>query len=692
MLALAAPAETSAGEIEDFEELDLEQLLDVVFTAAKHEQDIGASPSAITVITREDIQASGATTLIDLLRMVPGMEVIITTPAYTGITARLKWTYESQFFLVLVDGREANLELLGFPPFEIQPILLEEIERIEVIRGPGSALYGANALVGVVSITTREVPEKTSARTSLGVGETGTRMLGAFASTRLGGWGFKLSGGFDITGKFTDPRAPGRRIWKLRSAAEYRWADKQRILIEGGISTASGPIESGVGPLDADMSLRTLRLSYESPDLGAQVYWSQIPLEAAVQTDLVYNQIRLASFVPVTLDAHVVNGDVHWNLPTFWDPLLIIIGGGGRLSYLGSDQLLDSESFTDITSPDYRKPGVSHLEARAGAFVHGEFTPADWMTVTGGLRFDYNTITGTFLSPRLATVFQPIAGQFLRAGVARAFRKPAFVETNLHIMVDFPPDSPLTGGDRDNFQEFMTRIVGNPDLKNEEVWAFEVGYLGRFLDSKLSVALDLYYNIYKNEAAIRSRMVTDPRGLPDLDNSTFMFANSTRDLAIIGSELCIRYKPTKNISLMVSWTHRELWRIHDEKPDDEGPRNMITLGGRFSTDWGLVGSLYIFTRSEFRDKAVANPAGLLEPILKLYMENTALVLGRLGWKTSVFGGVELEAGLKLFLPIAPDAEPYFRYREKGGGFTPTGDNFGGDQLARMVSAYLEGSF
>jgi hypothetical protein len=105
-----------------------------------------------------------------------------------------------------------------------------------------------------------------------------------------------------------------------------------------------------------------------------------------------------------------------------------------------------------------------------------------------------------------------------------------------------------------------------------------------------------------------------------------------------------------------------------------------------------VGSLYIFTRSEFRDKAVANPAGLLEPILKLQMENTALVLGRLGWKTSVSGGVELEAGLKLFLPIAPDAEPYFRYREKGGGFTPTGDNFGGDQLARMVSAYLEGSF
>jgi len=692
VLTFTAPVMISAGEIEDFEELDLEQLLDVVFTAAKHEQDIGASPSAITVITREDIQASGATTLADLLRMVPGMEVIVATPAYSGIIARLKWTYESQFFLVLVDGREANLELLGYPPFEIQPVFLEDIERIEVIRGPGSALYGANALVGVVSITTRAVEEKTSARVGFSGGQAGLRMLGARASTRLGNWGFQLSGGFDLRGKFTDPDAPGLHALKLRSAAEYRWSERRRILIEGALSDTSGYIESGLGPLDAVIGLRTLRLSYESEDLSGQIYWSQIPLEAELGTEMAYHGIHLATFMPIEVDMHVVNGDVHWNLPRFWDPLLVIIGGSGRLSYLSSDQLLDADTYTDITSPDYRRPGVSHLEGRAGGFVHGELTPAEWVTITGGLRFDYNTITDQFVSPRLAAVFRPFQGQFLRAGVARAFRKPTYVETGLHVKVDFPPDSPLTGGDRDNFQDFMARIVGNPDLQDEEVLAFEVGYLGRFLDSALSVAWDLYYNIYKNEVAMHSRMVTDSRGLPDLDESVFMFNNSTRDLAIIGSELCIRYKPAKNISLMAAWVHRELWNLRDDQPDDEGPRNLITLGGRFRSEWGLVGSLYVFTRSKFRDRAVANPAGLLEPILKIDMENAALVLGRLGWRTNPGGGLELETGLKLFLPIAPDAEPYFRYREKGGGFTRTGDSFGGSQLARMVTVYLSGSY
>jgi outer membrane cobalamin receptor len=134
----------------------------VVESAARHKQEIGMSPSAITVITREDIEASGANTVADLLRMVPGMDVAVASPFVTAITSRLYWTYENNHYLVLVDGREANIELFGQSAWEMQPIELEDIQRIEVIRGPGSSLYGANAFAGVVSITTRAVPEKTS--------------------------------------------------------------------------------------------------------------------------------------------------------------------------------------------------------------------------------------------------------------------------------------------------------------------------------------------------------------------------------------------------------------------------------------------------------------------------------------------------------------------------------------------------
>ena len=129
----------------------------IVESAARHRQEIGMSPSAISVITREDIEASGATTFVDLLRTVPGVGVIVSTHAFPATVGRVPWTAENLYFLVLVDGREANIELLGSTPWEAQPISLDDVERIEIIRGPGSSLYGANAVAGVISITTRAI-------------------------------------------------------------------------------------------------------------------------------------------------------------------------------------------------------------------------------------------------------------------------------------------------------------------------------------------------------------------------------------------------------------------------------------------------------------------------------------------------------------------------------------------------------
>ena len=183
---------------------------DVVFTAARHEQEIGMSPSAITVVTREDIETSGATTITDLLRLVPGMDVLLISPYFTAITARLYWTNENNHFLVLIDGREANLDSIGQTPWALQPVLLEDIERIEIIRGPGSSLYGANAVAGVVSITTRSLPEKTSGWTRVIGGEAGIVQAGARASTRIGDWGFSLSGGGDYAGAFDDARTTSK--------------------------------------------------------------------------------------------------------------------------------------------------------------------------------------------------------------------------------------------------------------------------------------------------------------------------------------------------------------------------------------------------------------------------------------------------------------------------------------------------
>jgi outer membrane receptor for ferrienterochelin and colicin len=513
----------------------------MVESAARHKQKIGMSPSAITVITRQDIEASGVTTIPDLLRLVPGMNVVISNPFFTAITTRLYWTEENNHLMVLIDGREANFDPLGFTPWEAQPILLQDIERIEVIRGPGSSLYGANAMAGVVTITTRDIPDKTSVWVHADAGEDGRFISGLRASTRMGNWGLSLGGGTYFSGNSLQPRQVTKEIWKFRSVAEYRWSDTQRFLADFSLTRTWGPMASPMGTVDCIFHPNMLRLAFDSETLKAHVYYTYTFARAEIKTPLEYSQVRLALFKPAPIESHVVDGQVQWTLPTFFEPLLLIGGGGARAAWMGSDAMIDAETFDNPQSPDYHQPGISHWELRGGVFVHAEYAPTHWVTVTGGTRFDYNTQTGAFLSPRLAAVFRPAAGQYIRLGAARSFRKPAFLETVAHLMVDFPDDSPITGTGQNKFLEFMTRVGGNNKLDNEELVAFEAGYLGQFLDERLSVGLDLYYNMHWNVTQMDSKILPDAQGLPDLELSSFTFANLGSVLDVLGSELSVRY-------------------------------------------------------------------------------------------------------------------------------------------------------
>jgi outer membrane receptor protein involved in Fe transport len=691
-LLIAAPAGADEGDIADFEELDLEELLDVVFTAARHEQEIGNSPSAITVVSREDIEASGATSIPDLLRMVPGMDMLIMTPLFSSLSTRVPWTDENSVFLVLVDGREINIELLGFVFYDILAVCLEDIERIEIIRGPASSLYGANALSGVINIQTRAVTEQTSGFIRVSGGEVGTYGVGARASTIIGGWGVSASLVSDSSNIFSDPRITGKQTYRLRSLIERRWSESHRLRLDAGISYMRGKVASMMGPFNGNMTGASAQLSYEVEGIRSQLYWLGGETAFDLRAPLDFGGIRLAEINSMSIAGHMVEGEIQWTPRKFFEPLLIILGGVARFYWVGSDDLLDGETYADITSSDYRKPGVSHWEWRTGAFAHLELKPAEWVTITGGLRLDYNSETEEFLSPRLAAVFRPAPKHFIRLGVARAFRKPSYSEAGFHARVDFPAESPITGPDREHFQEFMSRVIGNPRLDNEVLWSFEGGYLVKLFDDRLSVSLDLYYNLFLNRINMTTDIRTNEQGLPDLDSSIIRFENQDLTLGIWGSELTVRYRLNRSITLMASWAHREVFDHSKDITEDYSPKNLITLGGRFRSQAGLLGSLYLFSRSEFTDIYVSNPSGWFEPFLVEHMENVFLVMGKLGWRWRPAPGLEMEAGVKLFLPVSPFKAPYFRYRERGGVITSSGENFGGDQLRRMVTGYLMSSF
>ncbi len=690
LVLVVAPGNTFA-QGEEGEDVEVEMFFsedETVTSAARHEQEIGMSPSAITVISREDIETTGATNLGDLLRLVPGLDVIITSPAFTSVAARLDWTPENNHCLVLIDGREVNNELMGTTTFEILPVSVNDIERIEVIRGPGSSLYGANALSCVISITTRPIPDGTSAWVAARGGEVGTYAVAGRASAGSDRMKFALAGGGNYAGSFSDPRLLGMKAWRLSGQAEYALSDGSRLLLDGGFVTGTGEMSVTLSGIDGELSFGSLRLAYRSDDLDAQLFWTRGNFSADFHDSLYYAGIHLADFRPVYVTGDVMDGEVQWTLPRFYSALMIMLGASGRFSRAASDELLDGDSYADVSSPDYHKPGIEHFEARAGAFVHAELAPADWVTVTGGARFDYNTMTDIFISPRLAAVFRPAREQFVRLGIARSFRKPAFFETSIHPMVDFPSDSPLTGDDRDLFQEFMSRVLGDSDLGNEELIAIEAGYMGRFLDGRLSLSADLFYNIYRNEVTLFSNIKKNERGLPDLQASQVKNFNEGDPLYTAGGEFSIRYSPSKYFLVQASWTYREGLNRYS----NISPKNLLSLGGRFRTEWGLLGSLYAFSRSEFWNFWLSNPKGILEDFETDHLETSILVLGKLGYRWSPSENSQLEVGLKLFLPISPGSAPYFRYYELGGGLTPGGQSYGGDLLRRMVTCYLEGSF
>jgi outer membrane receptor for ferrienterochelin and colicin len=391
------------------------------------------------------------------------------------------------------------------------------------------------------------------------------------------------------------------------------------------------------------------------------------------------------------IEAHVIDGEVQWTLPELAKPLLLMVGGSARASYIASDQMLDGETYANLADPDYHQPGIEHWEGRFGAFAHAEYKPAEWITVTGSMRFDYNTVTEEFLSPRLAAVFKPAKGQYVRLGMGRAFHKPAFIDNLLHPMVEFPADSPITGPAQDNFQEFMSRVIGNPDLEDIELLSFEVGYLSQYLDGKVSVALDLFYNQLRNLYHMKGEIIADEQGLPDLQNSVFMTEN-TLGLDIHGFELVVSYRPTDKISLMASWAHRQVLELGVGRISDLTPKNLVTLGGRFRTDSGLVGSLYMFSRSEFTEEGVENPEGLLAPAGTVHMDNVILFMGKLGYRWMTDEGLDLEIGAKLFLPFSPFSGDLFSYYEDAGGVSPQGVLYGGEPLRRILTGYIQGSF
>jgi iron complex outermembrane receptor protein len=476
----------------------------VIVTASRSDQELINAPASVSLVASETIQNSPSSNIGDLLRAVPGMNVTQLSARDVNLTSRSATGTLATSQLALVDGRSVYLDFFGMVMWDLVPSSTHDIKQIEVIRGPASAVWGANAMSGVVNVITkspRELAAEGADSLTVGVGAFGRDTTGrdrtagglfyvdaSHADAVDDRWSYKVSAAFltespmarpvgTIPNAFATPYPlytnQGTAQPKFDARVDYEMTDGARLIFSGGIAGTEGIIHSGIGPFDID---RGSTMSY---------------LSGRYQR----GPRRVAGFV------NILNGDAS---------NLLSRAASGQFLPLG----FDTTTF-DIEASDVRVIGTDHVLSFGGNYRHNGFditiAPDGSSRNEGGVyvqdeiflndrfrwvvggRFDkFSSIDNLVFSPRTTLLYKPSPSQTVRVSFNRAFRAPSFTNNHLDVTllneVDLGAISPALA----RFV-FPFRAVGNPDLEQETLTAYELGYSG-VLMSRATVTAAVYWN------------------------------------------------------------------------------------------------------------------------------------------------------------------------------------------------------
>ena len=468
----------------------------VVITSSRYQQSPMEAPNALTILTREDIRQSGSRTLPDLLRRVPGLEVMALTPGDYNVGIRGFNSTLANKVLVLVDGRTVYLDFVGATLWPMMSISLSDIERIEVIRGPGAALYGANAFSGVINIITRspgDPTDRTEVDLRSGIPDWSDGSL--HVTGRAGTASFRASAGFETVERWSfeiDPNRPdyqiqadsvddATRLTRLDARVDQHLGDKSNLSLSGGVT--DGQVEftaiGAVRDFYIDGRSSYLRADLQLPEgISYRVFWNHLDVDAGP-----------------------------WAIPT----------GGLDLSSRPQTDSVDMElqQYREIKGPvaqrlnvglgyryktidwlDYLTINNNPVEHHLNFFVQDEAKITRDVTVVGSLRVDRHPLLADpdladpdegFLeryptSPRGAVIWRIDEDQALRATVGTAFRQPTFLESYIHRDINTSTDAVVVVS-----QE-------NQRLNPERILSAEVGYLTQPGNDRYEVEAVGYYN------------------------------------------------------------------------------------------------------------------------------------------------------------------------------------------------------
>ncbi|MFN7975899.1 MAG: TonB-dependent receptor [Acidobacteriota bacterium] len=520
----------SASELEDeMEFLSEEQKISIVVTASKHGQKITEAPAAVTVISSEDIEASGALTVADLFRRVPGLDFMQVSARDYNFNARGFNNTLSRRLLVLVDGRTVYLDLLGFTPWDLIQVPIDDIERIEVVRGPGSALYGANASSGVVNIITKTPKEVDSTSVRLGYGEFSTADVGLLTGRELGKFGYKFSAGFYQTDAFDNPdKNPNSQFSTKDEVAtkqpkgtfrmQYDVNDDSRWVLDAGYASTSGTLYTGIGPLDVQDGSNTpfMRTSYSVGNLYFQAFWNRLDGDTVNLTSLQKNFFKTNAY----------DFETQYNVQA-GDKNFIVVGGEFRYSDLTSD----------LTSQN-------HQETYGGVYGQDEIKFTDTLTGNVAFRLDRDELVGAVFAPKAGLVWSPSPNHSFRLTASTAYNSSSFIESYL----DYTVKIPLGNGNT-----LDITATGNENLDPEKITSYELGYRA-FPRSDLLLDINVYHAKLKDFVQFIATEFYDPPGNTIPKHYTYINAgDATED----GVELSAEYYATDHLSVYANYSYTD---------------------------------------------------------------------------------------------------------------------------------------
>jgi len=527
------------------------------------------APVSTHIITEDDIRMSGATDIPTLLRSVPGIGVMQMGTGNYNLGIRGFNERMARKVLVLVDGRSVYMDFIGPTYWKTLSFNLSDVERVEIIRGPGSTMYGANAFSGVINIITKPVGERDASFDFIaGMGE--TLMGSGRYSDRIGNVGYSMSAGFEQTDRFELEYDEGREdvtvnvndptlgVRMLRGNAGINWLPRRdtQIGVSGGL--AHGYVDwYAIGLLRNFYVKGTnswLRADMRHKGISARAFWNNMAYPDAGPIFTVPGQIDMST----NNRSNVVDVEMSYNTTaTVLVPHNISLGGGYRYKDINGFEKGTHYSFIDGNHTENHLKGF--IEDRITFFEGG--AKFDSLSAVLGFRFDQHPLVGFTPSPRVAVVAKPTSGTAIRASVGTAFRIPTFMESYLDIRVP----GPVTGAELISF--------GDVDLEPELIRSVELGF--RFEESDYFMFdVAAYYQRVNNLIQLGDATMTPDWGLDD-ENQNMMVAgtsgyeNVDQAFSGFGVEPAVHVFPVDGLDVSVNYAFNYLIDL-DLYADDPG--------------------------------------------------------------------------------------------------------------------------